>query len=151
MFEQQSKAIASLQKERETWKDEEVSFVTYSKESECLFSFVVFCAIQDSKLPADEKDFLLGLFREVLGGNVKAGRVDAQIEVNLQDYCDAVNAPHPPHLSPLWNVGLAFARHIGAESDITYVAPAAETYAGMLLSTVKFLNTTRKSYRIVKG
>jgi hypothetical protein len=151
IFEQLTEFTSSLPENSEAWKDEEVSFAIYSKERDCLFLFVVFCAIQNSKLPDSEKRYLLDLFREVLGGDVQAGKVDAQIEINLQDYCDAANAPHPKHLNPLWNVGLAFARHIGANKDIAYVQSAGTMYAGMLTPTVEFLNAIAKSYKIVKG
>jgi len=151
MFERISEYSASLPEQRETWEDKEVSFTAFSQERDCLFLFVVFSAVQKSDLSETEQRYLLDVFREVLHGDVRAGKVDQQVELNLQDYCDAANAPHPKHLSPLWNVGLAFARHVGAENDVMYVQSAGTTYASILISTVKLLNAVGKSYRIVKG
>ena len=151
MFEGHLEVNVTLQKQRETWDDERVPFDSYLKEEDCLFLFVVFSAIQQCKLSATEKRILLNLFRQVLSRNVKAGRVDPQIEINLQDYCDAVNAPHPEHLGPLWNVGSAFARHLGADKDIAYVQVGVTGHAKPLLLTVELLNAISRSYRIVEG
>jgi predicted proteasome-type protease len=151
MFEVQAEAKATLRTQADSWNDEEVAVATYLQEEDCLSLFVIFSAIQRCKLSSVEKGFLLDLFREVLSGDVRAGKVDPQIEMNLQNYCEAVNAPYPEHLNPLWNIGLAFARHVGADKDIAYVQRGATGYGRPLILAVQFLNTMGKSYRVIKG
>lgn len=145
-----SKATATLLEE-ERASNNEIPTAQYARELDCLYLFIVFTAIQRSRFSQGEKELLLACFRDLLSGEVRVGRADPQVEMNLQDYCDALNAPDPSYPNPVWSIGVAFSRHCGAERDIAYINFGGTTFAKTLTETVKFFNTTANSYRITDG
>lgn len=133
------------------WTDEDVPVESYLREDCCLNVFIVFLAIVESRLSEREKKLLLTQFENQVIGLMESGRLDKKFYHDIQQYHDALDEPLPPHLDRSWNVGLAFARHCGAEKEIAYVAPAAASFGKSLQATIELLDSTSKSYRILEG
>jgi hypothetical protein len=140
-----------LPSERESWTDSEGSFDRYVRENCCLHMFTILCSIRESKLSEDEKKFLFTEFDNQVIGFMESGKLDKAFYHDLEEYCDGVTEPTPPHLPPAWNVGLIFARHCGADKDAAYVAPTGLYFCKLLAITVELINTTGKSYQILEG
>jgi len=140
----------NLSAERGTWNDANVPFDRYQREDSCLQAFAIFYAIIASKLPEETKRLLLGELENQVVTLMQSGQLDAAFYHDVHEYYDAFTQPPPPHLNPLWNVGLVFAQHCGAGKDVAYVTTGA-TFGKMLTETVKLLNWTSKSYRIAEG
>ena len=151
MLEHSLEASGSLLSEQADWTDSEVSFDRYVRENCCLRLFTIFYAILQCKLSEGEKRLLLTEFEGRVIGYMESGKLDNAIYHDIHDYYDGFQEPAPPHLNPLWNIGLVFARHCGAQSDVKYVTEAGSAFGLSLSATVELLNSTGRSYRILEG